>query len=172
MRRARSSSFWWRAAEATGPVVIVIVLPWMRTISDGTAATTTTVVMKTATIRVVTNVTIVVIISGSSPSAETVAPAKLARAFARTNAARAPFGRCGEGPHWSESEIGPFLADLQTALVTLPVMIWHSCAHESDRRVVSELWVTADLLAAQSAGRCSRRARAFRLLYFYAAAPA
>src|SRR5712692_8095160 len=121
MRRARSSSFCWRAAEATGPVVIVIVLPWMRTISDGTAATTTTVVMKTATIRVVTNVTIVVIISGSSPSAETVGPSQTCgllqeqTLLARLLVAAA---RASTGLNTAKIEISPFLADLQSALVT------------------------------------------------------
>src|SRR5712692_1775999 len=111
--------------------------------------------MKTATIRVVTNVTIVVIISGSSPSAETVGPSQTCAGFCKNKRCSRAFWSLRRGPHRSEyCEIGPFLADLQSALVTLPVMNWHSCAPESDRRVVSELWVTADLLAAQSAGRC------------------
>src|SRR5712691_73108 len=80
VRRARSSSSWWRAAEATDAGVIVIVLPWMRTISDGTAATTTTVVTKTATIRVVMKVTIAVIIPESPRWLKRLALAKLAEA--------------------------------------------------------------------------------------------
>jgi hypothetical protein len=46
---------------------MVIVLPWMATISVGTAATTITVVMTTATIFSLRKVTIVVITSGSPP---------------------------------------------------------------------------------------------------------